>query len=230
MEKGKQISGNPRILIPEIETAVTNYENALKGSGAEPIVITSAEFDVDDFDGLLLPGGADIDPARYGQENIASEGVNERRDELQFQVLDAFVRAKKPVFGICRGHQVINVYFGGTLIQNLDSSERHSRMGGCEDKAHSGTAEEGSFLADIYGHTFSVNSSHHQAVERAGEGLQIAMLSDDGVVEALKHVELPIWSVQWHPERICFAHRREDTVDGSLVLRFFVDRCCLGKA
>ena len=70
-----------------------------------------------------------------------------------------------------------------------------------------------------------VNSSHHQAIEHTGKGLRAVMYSGDGVIEAAEHDSLPVWSVQWHPERMCFRHRRDDTVDGSLIFRFFLDQC-----
>lgn len=213
-----------RIALPERTGNADNYAEALKALGAET-VFAGTDAGAQAFDGLLLPGGADLDPARYGQENTASEGIDGLRDAQEFGLLDRFVREGKPVFGICRGHQIINVYFGGTLIQDLPSAVRHSRMGGREDKVHGCEALPGSFLVPFYGERFSVNSSHHQAVDVPGRGLRIAARADDGTVEALEHETLPVWSVQWHPERMCFAHRRTDTVDGSRILRFFLNRC-----
>ena len=145
---------------------------------------------------------------------------------MQLRTLDWFFRAGKPVFGICRGHQVINVYFGGTLIQNLPTWETHKWEEATDrDRAHETDAEPGSWIAGIYGTRFSTNSAHHQGVDVAGKGLIVDQRAPDGVVEAMHHESAPLWCVQWHPERMCYAHRREDTVDGSLVLSWFLDRC-----
>jgi len=203
-----------RIAIPASEEKVFNYKNAIAASGAEPVVISTPQ--AEGFDALLLPGGGDIATARYGQENTASQQPDLALDALQFETLDLFVKAKKPVLGICRGHQLINVYFGGTLVQNIDAAYRHVRHEG-QDSVHMNTALPGSFLAEIYGTEFPTNSSHHQAVDRLGDGLAADMHSDDGYIEGMHHSSLPVWSVQWHPERMCFAFRREDTVDGSLL-------------
>lgn len=233
----------PRIAIPEIDQNVKNYVNAVFAAGMEPIVISLqteqvnqkfqqeyldySEFRADAYDGLLLPGGGDIDPVRYGQENHGSIMIMEALDELQFAILEDFVRCGKPVLGICRGHQVINVYFGGTLIQHLPTAVRHSRELDEPDKVHRCIAKEDSWLARLYGIKFSHNSAHHQAVDCPGEGLVIdSYCLEDGTVEAMHHSTLPIYSVQWHPERMCLELEREDTVNGLPVMEFFYRICC----
>ena len=107
-----------KIAIPVLDMPTANYENALRELGARPVVIKEV-CDPQEYDGLLLPGGDDVDPARFGQEINGSLGISPELDALQFEVLDRFVKAGKPVLGICRGHQVINIYFGGDLIQDL---------------------------------------------------------------------------------------------------------------
>ena len=204
--------------------AIVNYIAALQNLGAQPVqvdAVCSAAL----FDGLLLPGGGDILPARYGQENAACRFMDETLDALQFSLADVFISAGKPVFGICRGLQLLNVYFGGTLIQDLPSVALHSSGVPKVDLYHGSTAEEGSFLSALYGTEFPVNSSHHQAADRIGAGLRVVQRSDDGVVEALAHETLPVRCVQWHPERLCFGFRTEKAVDGSLVLRQFLEQC-----
>lgn len=215
-----------RIAIPAKAEDTVNYAAALKNLGALPVLV-DASCNPEAFDGLLLPGGADVDPVRYHRENTACGELDPELDELQFAVLDKFIRTGgKPVFGICRGHEVLNVYFGGTLIQDIPSATRHARTPGIpEDKIHGADSIEGTFARELYGTSFRVNSSHHQAVDAFGDGLKPAMYSDDGVVEAMQHESLPVFSVQWHPERMCFAHARTDTVDGSLVLRRFLSLC-----
>ena len=234
----------PRIALPEIDQDVRNYTRAIYAAGMEPIVISvesdqlqngwqqeyldHAQYQIDRYDGLILPGGCDINPKRYGQKDEGQcLSVMDAMDELQLCILDDFVRGGKPVLGICRGHQLINVYFGGTLIQHLPTAFRHFREPDSPtDKQHWGRNREGSWLESIYGQTFSHNSSHHQAVEQLGKGLAAdSWCPEDGVVEAMHHESLPIYSVQWHPERMCLNHTRDDTVNGLPLLQFFCRQC-----
>ena len=134
-----------RILIPTI-AEVPNYLNALTALGAAPEALDQPA-DPSGYDGLLLPGGGDIDPQRYGQEVNGSRWVKPELDALQFAVLDAFVKAKRPVFGICRGHQLLNVYFGGSLIQDIESPIQHSPSPGVwTAPTPSGRRREAGFL------------------------------------------------------------------------------------
>ena len=213
-----------RIAVPTNRPqAVVNYLNALECLGARGEA--ERRFDPANYAGLLLPGGWDVNPSRYGKERITQETVDDDLDAIQFETLDRFLAAGKPVFGICRGHQLLNIAFGGTLIQHLPGAEDHVGLPSGEDNVHPVRIEQDSFLSRIYGAACAVNSSHHQGVDRLGKGFRVVMRAEDGVIEALEHDSLPVWSVQWHPERMCFSHRRDDTVDGSLVLRFFLDRC-----
>ena len=228
----------PRIAIPEINQQIDHYRKVLIEVGMEPVAVSLrseplkkeacqefldySEFRVEEFDGLLLPGGGDIHPSRFGQEDCGSRNISEVLDELQLNVLDAFVKAGKPVLGICRGIQVINVYFGGTLIQDLPDASFHIGEDEEPDRVHSCTVREGSWLAELYGTSFLHNSIHHQAVGRLGEGIVAdSYCPDDGVVEALHHTSLPVYGLQWHPERMCLSLKREDTVDGLPVMQYF---------
>ena len=213
-----------RIAIPGYEDKIENYRNALIQLGAEPVRVDDT-CDPAAFDGLLLPGGGDVAPQRYGQELCGSLGIDEDLDRLQFSVLNAFVKAGKPILGICRGHQVINVYFGGTLIQHLPTSRTHTAPEGERESFHPAASAPGSFIETLYGASQTVNSSHHQASDRFGDGLHAAQYAADGTVEAAFHDSLPIWSVQWHPERTCFAFAKDGVADGSLLLRFFLRQC-----
>ena len=231
----------PRIAIPETLKDMTNYVYAMHFLGADPVVVSSMDmagklgylqvsgFRVLEFDGLILPGGADINPSRYGQENTASNGINDELDALQFLLLDAFVSHRKPVFGICMGHQLINVYFGGTLAQDLPMADKHARDIPASlhpDKVHLCRCAENSWIQELYGTEFFSNSAHHQAVGVPGKDLVIdARCCLDESVEAMHHAALPVWSVQFHPERMCFANRRPDTEDGAAVLNFFIHKC-----
>ena len=213
-----------RIAIPTNRPqAVTNYLHALTMTGARGEA--GRDFSADQYDGLLLPGGCDVNPARYGKEPIPQEITDDDQDALQFDVLARFLEARKPVLGICRGHQLLNVAFGGTLIQHLPGAEKHMSLPSGEDNVHPVHAERDSFLYRIYGSDFRVNSSHHQGIELPGKGLNAVLHSEDGVIEAIEHDSLPVWGVQWHPERMCFLHQRDDTEDGSLIFRFFLEQC-----
>ena len=232
----------PRIALPEISQNMTNYVRAMLASGMEPILISVrseqsrehyqqeyldySEFNIENYEGLLIPGGWDVNPARYGQENQGSMEIRDDLDILQLAILDQFVKKKKPVFGICRGHQLINVYFGGTLIQHLPTSFRHFRAANSPDKVHEEKADPSSWIGRIYGEHFLHNSSHHQAVDRPGQGLVIdGLCPADQVVEAMHHENLPVFSVQWHPERMCLSWAGRGMADGLHVLRYFCRLC-----
>ena len=200
-----------------------NYINAVTGVGAIAEAAYLPEVDTN-FDGLILCGGSDIHPKRFSEEINGSVNIDEDRDAREFALLKAFVEAGKPVLGICRGHQLINIYFGGSLYQDIPEALLHT-SGLPTDCAHSVTAVEDSVLAKLYGTEFRVNSSHHQVLKKLGEGIRPTAFWEGKYVEAIEHETLPILSVQWHPERMCFERRREDTVDGRKVFDYFVELC-----
>ncbi|MBR2661710.1 MAG: gamma-glutamyl-gamma-aminobutyrate hydrolase family protein [Clostridia bacterium] len=206
--------------------APANYLYALSQLGAQGE--TGTQFNPEEYGGLLLPGGCDVNPSRYGKSRIPEETVDDELDAIQFAVLEEFLKAGKPILGVCRGHQLLNIAFGGTLVQHLPAAENHMGLPNGDDNVHPVRTEPDSFLFDLYGAGCAVNSTHHQGIETPGKGLRPVMYSEDGVIEALEHESLPVWSVQWHPERMCFLHKRDDTVDGSRIFRFFLDRC-LGR-
>ena len=214
-----------KIAIPEYGTPQPNYRAALATLGAEPVQV-GADADAQEFDGLLLPGGVDINPSRYGCANLGSVGIDDELDALQFSVLDQFVRAGKPVLGICRGHQLISVYFGLQLIQHLPSSEIHATdpLTG-KGRSHLTRSVPRTLIDRLYGPSFRTNSSHHQAAMADGCGLKTMAISEDGVIEALYHESLPIFSVQWHPEKMCFALADSSLSDGSIILSHFLSLC-----
>ena len=211
----------PEILISLGSELTKNYAEAVEAFGGIAHGCYLSAADAEQYDALLLSGGADVDPAFYGEANTACFGIDKARDEAEFRLIEAFRAAGKPILGICRGHQVLNVYFGGTLIQHLPAAEAHqwTQTG---DSAHETETEAGSFLEALYGRRFPVNSAHHQGIDRLGDGLQIVQRAADGTVEACKHTDEPIWSVQWHPERMCLSRARQDTVDGGALFRWFI--------
>ena len=200
-----------------------NYIDALARSGAE--WEAGPEIHPENCDGLLLPGGLDVDPSFYGQETGPLTEANTALDEFQLEVFYRFLELGRPVFGICRGHQLVNVALGGTLIQDLPTAVDHKQYPSGEDRIHEAEAVPDSFISRLYGACLAVNSSHHQGVARPGRGLRVVLRAPDGTVEAMEHESLPVWTVQFHPERMAFTRRRHDAVDGSLLFRFFLDQC-----
>ena len=218
----------PRILIcastAELNTAVP-YEDAVRAAGGDPVSRYCSEVDLS-FDGQLLTGGGDIEPCRYGQETTRSVAIRPERDQAELALCKAYLEAGKPILGICRGHQIINVALGGTMIQDLgEFLNRFHRRIGLTDKAHSIWASEGGILYSLYGQHFGVNSSHHQAVEDPGRGLVVMARSEAGTVESLELPGKPVLGVQFHPERMTGAHLRPDCVDGGAIFRWFVEQC-----
>ena len=212
-----------KIAIPGELDKVKNYINAIEKLGASYELVFE-DVDPNSFSGLLLPGGADVDPKYYHEDNKGSVGIDTSLDERQFKVLDKFVKANKPILGICRGHQLINIYFGGNLIQDLVNSKEHTQVEYHVDNVNDIEAIDDSILANLYGKNFKSNSSHHQAVDRPGKGLRVTAYCKD-VVEAMEHETLPIFTVQFHPERMCFDFYKEEIVDGSKIIKYFLDRC-----
>jgi len=180
------------------------YADALRAVGLEPVPFQpeSGVHSLDGLAGLVLSGGVDIDPARYGAAlDPRTETPDQERDEMEWRLLKEAVAADIPVLAICRGLQLFNVFHeGGTLVQHLDGHAVVSQDR--SDPVHSVVQEPGSRLATILGTgPVAVNSRHHQAVQRVGRGLRVTSRSDDGIVEGLERPDLRFGvAVQWHPE------------------------------
>lgn len=161
---------------------------------------TELEKVIDICDGLLVTGRQiDINPKYYGEEameetNLSKDYTNE--DELDFTLIKSFHKAKKPILGICAGIQAINVYFGGSLFQNIPN---HTNNG--EITMHEINIKQGSFLEKCYDtNKIEVNSFHHQAINKVADNFRVVATSEDGVVEAIEYEN--ILGVQWHPEQM----------------------------
>lgn len=177
-----------------------NYENFVKKLPATPLTTLSPGI-LSECDGLILPGGGDITPAFFGERNLGSRSIDTELDILQFQAIDVCLRLHLPVLGICKGMQVINVAFGGTILQDMPDSSIHRYQNG--DQYHPTKIKKDSCLYTLYGETAMVNSAHHQCIHRLGNGLHaIQWCTYDNCVEALVHDSLPILGLQWHPERL----------------------------
>lgn len=184
------------------------YTRAVTAAGGVPVALPNDRCCADEIfsalDGVLFSGGGDIHGKYFGQplhEKAAS--VSEERDEFELELFKLTQKARKPVLGICRGVQLINIAMGGDIFQHMEN--------------HSQTQErhETSHFADIYPNTFlhgffksekiAVNSFHHQALDRLGEGLAVSAVSEDGYIEGVEYREPREWfcvGVQWHPEEM----------------------------
>ena len=200
-----------KILLLAGKKLPVNYIKVLQDLGASPKV-AQGEWEAEEFDGLVLCGGGDPDPALYGQENRGSYGIEPMRDRQELSCIHSFLKAQKPILGICRGMQILNIAFGGTLTQHLPTAQLHQGVG--EELWHDLLAE--GYLKNLYGRKFSANSSHHQGVDRLGRGLRPAAWSSDGVVEAFWHERVAVLGVQFHPERM---------KDGEKIFDLFLMTC-----
>ena len=212
----------PRIQLSAPEEGADSYIDAVRSAGGEPVPGYCPDPDLS-CDGLLLCGGGDIACELFGQPNRGSNPPDLARDRAELALFNAFYRAGRPILGICRGMQLINVALGGTLIQDLPRKVFHVRDR--EDKIHPISSREGSLPHRLYGPLFPVNSAHHQGVDRLGEGLRAVAWSEGGVVEALDLPGYPLLGVQFHPERMSYANRRPDTADGGAVFDWFLSVC-----
>jgi putative glutamine amidotransferase len=193
----------------------TYYVSRVEEAGGVPVMLPYATPEVAEalvqrLDGVLLSGGVDVDPAAYGAEPHARLGeVDLARDTFELALVKAAHAAGRPVLAICRGMQLANVAFGGTLVQDIDSQVagalRHEQnTTDIEQPSHSVTIEPGTELARLAGGSrVRVNSFHHQSVERLAPGFRITARAADGVIEAMEHEGRPWFQcVQWHPERL----------------------------
>lgn len=175
-------------------------------------VASDLEHEMSRIDGLVLTGGSDIDPERYGHPELEDrcEDIDPTRDERELRMLAIADERELPILGICRGLQVLNVHKGGTLVAHLpdrvDGGEAHQKEGD-RDRTHPVEVVSGTLLLKATGETSGeVNSAHHQAIEELGAGLMVAARSSDGVIEAVElsgKMGAPyLLAVQWHPERM----------------------------
>lgn len=199
----QNIKVKPRIGITySSEIKAEPYADAIRASGGEPVLI-SPESDLNEqkFDGLLLGGGVDVDPALYDEERgPKTEVPNPARDVMELQLLAEALRRNVPVLAICRGLQLLNVAQGGSLMQHKDAHEIRTPEKWIP--AHSVRVVAPSLLSQILQtETIRVNSRHHQTVARVADGLRVVGHAFDGTVEALQSTEHDfVLGVQWHPE------------------------------
>lgn len=165
----------------------------LKKSGFIALMEYSDAIDVSKYDGLVIPGGNNIDPSVYGAElDPHTYKFDAAKDRIQIKAIQDFANARKPVLGICRGCQVVNVAFGGTINQHIEGWHKDYRRV---------RIQKGTWLYPYYGKRPKVYHWHHQCVDRLGNGLIATEWDEaDGTIEAIQHVSLPVYGVQWHPD------------------------------
>lgn len=185
------------------------YVGAIKAAGALPVVLAQSDpTDVpallERFDGLLIPGGGDIDPAAYGEDEVTDTlyGIRPDADAFEIALVLEAARRHLPTLGICRGLQIANVAFGGTLHQDLPEHKK-DLMGRAFAGHYRTNVVQGTRLHNVVGRDeIVVNSLHHQGIKELGDALRIGATATDGVVESIESSD-PVWdmlAVQWHPE------------------------------
>ena len=205
-----------------------NYSEGVIGAGGLPLMVANLDPALADgyaasAGALLLTGGSDVDPEYFGAAPDQELGsVDPERDAFELELYRAFREAGKPVLGICRGVQLINIAHGGTLHQHLPAvaaTWQHEQRDYRGLPSHAVELEAGSYLAQGFGSTtIKTNSYHHQAVDEVGAGLRVTARTGDGIIEALE-AESGSWvlGVQWHPE-MTFKHLPEHRVPFDLLL------------
>ncbi len=191
-----------------------NYMDSIINAGGIPVLLPetcdkeTVQAYLERLDGLLLAGGVDINPARFGEEKLPECGeIDEKRDAFELMITPMAIEMGMPVFGICRGIQTLGVALGGTLIQDIQSQKdipavTHDQKPPYSDDTHEVIFEEGGLLERIVGERrVRVNSMHHQCVKTLSEKMKLEGISDDGLIEAISMIgRKDVFAVQYHPE------------------------------
>lgn len=214
-----QVDGFPDSLSElAIDLYIADYSNSVLAAGGLPVHLPM-DADPNEYlgyvHGVVLSGGADIDPEVYGERPDGNGLYEQERDELELSLLAGAIDHDLPVLGICRGLQLINVHAGGSLHQHVPEHARYDIAP--DTRSHPVVFEPETRLGLLYGgrphasteaaasgsqHVAMVNSLHHQTVDRVGDGLRVAARSDDGVIEGLERPGRDLLAVQWHPEML----------------------------
>lgn len=194
------------------EESYLNYQRWMESKDVEIIQLSYTRNNISDLQkchGIVLSGGEDVHPGHYQKNEYVNQchTINEKRDSFEFNVLEYSQKSSVPVLGICRGLQITNVFFGGTLIPDLVNRKKNDHTKLTEnDRYHAVKVMKDSFLHHITNATTGeVNSSHHQAADRIGDGLIVNSFSPDQVIEGLERAHAKasyLMLVQWHPERM----------------------------
>ncbi|MEO8568381.1 MAG: gamma-glutamyl-gamma-aminobutyrate hydrolase family protein [Ginsengibacter sp.] len=194
-----------------------NYENWIKEEpGIEIIKLSYQENNLNEIEkcqGIMLTGGSDINPRLYNQPDFLTycdpNDIDEKRDEFEWRIMQHIEENQKPLLGICRGLQFVNVFYGGTLIPDIPAFGKfnHAIIAQDKDRHHLVEIDPNSFLYGLLGEEKGqVNSAHHQGVDMPGFGLVVNAMSPDGIIEGMEKRDSEgrafLMLVQWHPERM----------------------------
>ena len=223
--KGEMLRGSLKVMnhLP-FDVYWVDYAQGVIAAGGVPVflplTLDPAEI-IPRLDGLLMSGGADIDPKRYGAEPEPElQSIEPARDEFELKILELVYECELPVAGICRGLQILNVHAGGSLYQDVPPHSVRDKAP--STRVHDITTEKGSILEKLYGEKLEVNSLHHQSIKTLGKHFSASATSNDGIVEGIEHSQLPIVAVQWHPEML-------DTRDSDPIFRWLVSKAEVRK-
>ena len=223
--KGEMLRGSLKVMnhLP-FDVYWVDYAQGIIAAGGVPVFLPlsldPAEI-IPRLDGILMSGGADIDPKRYGAEPEPElQSIEPARDEFELKILELVYECELPVAGICRGLQILNVHAGGSLYQDVPPHSVRDKAP--STRVHDITTEKGSILEKLYGEKLEVNSLHHQSIKTLGKHFSASATSNDGIVEGIEHSQLPIVAVQWHPEML-------DTRDSDPIFRWLVSKAEVRK-
>lgn len=208
-----------------------NISKAVSMAGGIPIILPVNEPDIarkyaDIVDGLILAGGADVSPALYGEDaRTTIKATYPKRDEAEVAIAEKFIDNRKPILGICRGLQLLNVIFGGTLYQdlseNLEVSVKHIQETASNHPIHVVEVKTDSYISSFLSDKLYVNSFHHQIIRDLGKELRVSASSSDGVIEAIETVndKRSVVAIQWHPENLYYKEKDHFALFENLILR-----------
>lgn len=209
----------------------STYVNAVEKAGAIPVIIPilknldHIERYINLIDGLIITGGVDISPLRYGENPLKdTDVICAERDKMELNLLELGIKKSIPVMGICRGLQLINIAFGGTLYQDIPSqistAHGHVSLSTMRSGYHEIHLVEDGYLYDIFKKDkIVVNSLHHQSIKEIGKNLKVVAKSEDGIIEAIESTDdKKIYGVQFHPEALVDNH--EEFIE---VFKYFIN-------
>lgn len=214
----------PRVLISRSPESSGLYEKAVEKAGGEALSFYCPDPTMD-FDALILGGGGDVDPAEFCERDHGSREIDRQRDQIELALVNRCICEDKPILGICRGHQVVNIALGGNIYQDMNDrmNEIHAQDAEGKDRFHTAQVGIMTMLDELYGQReITVNSSHHQAIRQFGQGLYRTAWDENGVVEAMQHGTFPVWTVQFHPEQLT---GENGTIDGQKIFDYFLEKC-----
>lgn len=224
INKGNAFSGYRRSYVNQ------DYVEAVLRAGAIPFIIPFNEDleatreMVEKVDGIILSGGHDVNPYYYGEDPMLKIGeLFPKRDVFDMELYKTAIELKKPIFGICRGYQIINVINGGTLYQDLSYADfvkiKHDQVDNPTQATHFVELEEGTFLKNILGEKYKVNSFHHQILKDVAPGFKVVAKSSDGVIESIEKITEDnfVIGVQWHPEMLSASNEKSQEIFNEFV-------------